>query len=375
MRGRRTTSQKLKWAVTTEIVGITLHFDIVTDTFLPANYNYNFHAWFLREIEKDDRTLSAYLHDGQSEKPFTLSHLEGKLESQSHQILLRSGNTYSFTITALYPPLCQWLAKWLETLPSTIALQNAILPLSLVNISLPPQTYKQLFDAEIPSDRNISLRFITPTGFRSKGHHLPLPIPRNIFQSYLRRWKDFSGYSGNGDEFLAWIEEVVFVSRHEIKSSRATVGKQGTVTGFTGVVEFGVDRKAENHPDYERLLYALARFAPYCGTGHKTTFGLGQTRFGVELKEEGSIVPGLQTLLADRIGYLTDIFLNLKKNPDSDRAKQSASTWATIMARREMGESLQAIAQDLEMPYETAKSYCKLARRSLNLVNKFNRIL
>ena len=366
MRAKRITATKTRWAANTEIVGITLQFGIATDTLLPANYNYYLHAWFLREVEKDDPALSAYLHDGQSEKPFTLSHLQGKLESQSHQVLLRGGETYTWTITALYKPLCEWLAKWLETLPPAIELRKASLPLRQVEISPSPQTYAQLFDAEIPSDRNISFRFITPTGFRSKGHHLPLPIPHNIFHSYLRRWQDFSGYDCDAEDFLAWVDEVVFVSSHEIKSSRVTVGKQGTVTGFTGVVEFGVERKAAKQPDYERLLYALARFATYCATGHKTTFGLGQTRLGEEVSKEESMLPALQTVLADRMAYLTDVFLQLKKNPDGDRAKHSASIWATIMARRELGESLQAISLDLEMPYETVKSYCKLARRALS---------
>ena len=30
-----------------------------------------------------------------------------------------------------------------------------------------------------------------------------------------------------------------------------------------------------------------------------------------------------------------------------------------------MGESLQAIAQDMEIPYESVKTYAKLARRAL----------
>jgi CRISPR-associated endoribonuclease Cas6 len=30
-----------------------------------------------------------------------------------------------------------------------------------------------------------------------------------------------------------------------------------------------------------------------------------------------------------------------------------------------MGESLQVVAEDLEMPYETVKTYVKLARRAL----------
>ncbi|HEY9674492.1 MAG TPA: hypothetical protein V6D11_23840 [Waterburya sp.] len=36
-----------------------------------------------------------------------------------------------------------------------------------------------------------------------------------------------------------------------------------------------------------------------------------------------------------------------------------------ILARREMGESLRAIAVGLEMGYETAKAYAKLAQRAL----------
>lgn len=48
-----------------------------------------------------------------------------------------------------------------------------------------------------------------------------------------------------------------------------------------------------------------------------------------------------------------------------DRASQIAETWATSLARRELGEGLPAIAQDLEMPYETVKTYVKLTRKAL----------
>ncbi len=47
------------------------------------------------------------------------------------------------------------------------------------------------------------------------------------------------------------------------------------------------------------------------------------------------------------------------------RAQEIAAKWATILARREMGESLQVIAQDMGIPYETVKTYAKLARRAL----------
>lgn len=67
----------------------------------------------------------------------------------------------------------------------------------------------------------------------------------------------------------------------------------------------------------------------------------------------------------DRIADLTEQLLSRQKRPDNDRARQVCQTRATILDRRELGESLMVIAADLEMPYETVKTYAKLARRSL----------
>ncbi|MBD2109307.1 hypothetical protein [Nodosilinea sp. FACHB-13] len=97
-----------------------------------------------------------------------------------------------------------------------------------------------------------------------------------------------------------------------------------------------------------------------------TTFGLGQTRLGWHLSQaEPQPVPAAQRLLADRIEELTTYFVNQKKRTGGTRAQDSAETWATVLARRELGDSLQTIAEDLSIPYETAKTHSKLARRSL----------
>jgi CRISPR-associated endoribonuclease Cas6 len=40
-------------------------------------------------------------------------------------------------------------------------------------------------------------------------------------------------------------------------------------------------------------------------------------------------------------------------------------TWATILARREMGDPLKIIAEDLQMLPLTVKTYAKLARKAL----------
>jgi len=70
-------------------------------------------------------------------------------------------------------------------------------------------------------------------------------------------------------------------------------------------------------------------------------------------------------LLAERIEELTTFFVDQKKRTGGNRAQDSAEKWATILARRELGDSLQAIAKDMDLRYDTAKTYCKLARRAL----------
>jgi len=188
----------------------------------------------------------------------------------------------------------------------------------------------------------------------------------NVFHSYLRRWNDFAATPVDQDTFLAWVDEYVLITRHQVATVKVLAGKKGAVTGFTGAVEFGLAKEAYQQPEFCTLFSALGKLAPYCGTGHKTTFGLGQTRLGWSSQAVVD-VPDVESLLAKRIEELTDIFKAQRKRTGGDRAVEIASTWATILARREMGESLQVVAEDLQMPYETVKTYAKLARRALKV--------
>jgi CRISPR-associated endoribonuclease Cas6 len=129
-------------------------------------------------------------------------------------------------------------------------------------------------------------------------------------------------------------------------------------------VELGLARTANQNLDYFRLFYALASFAPYCGTGHKTTFGLGQTRLGWSSKLVRDI-PDVESVLAKRIEDLTEIFTLQRKRQGGERASEIAIKWGTILARREMGDSLMQISTDTGIPYETVKTYVKLARKAL----------
>lgn len=192
-----------------------------------------------------------------------------------------------------------------------------------------------------------------------------MPLPQNVFHSYLRRWNDFSNKPIEQNIFLEWVDENVIIHCHQLTSVKVTGGKKGTVTGFTGAVEYGLTQAASAQPEFVQLFKALSQLAPYCGTGHKTTFGLGQTRLGWLQAAANVEIPAPETQLQQRIAQLTEMLMAKHKRTGGERAISVCQTRATILARREMGESLQDIATDLEMPYETVKTYVKLAQKAL----------
>ncbi|WP_353930208.1 CRISPR-associated endoribonuclease Cas6 [Okeanomitos corallinicola TIOX110] len=365
---RKTPSKNtpLAWAKNTELIGLAFDLEVTNSTSLYSQYTIGLHAWFLDQVRQINPDLSAYLHDGESEKPFNISALEGQLLPTGKQLQLQTNYTYRWQINAISQPVVEFLSQWLTQLPPILKLQDTSLQIKYVNIVHPPTTYTQLLQSSIKNHRNINLSFISPTSFRRKGHHFPLPVPINLFHSYLRRWNDFSGIPIEQDSFLNWIDENVIIHKHHLKSLKVAAGKRGSVTGFTGAISLGLNKQAVANVEFTQLFYALLQLAPYSGTGHKTTFGLGQTSLDWVEPESKISTEIINNLLPERIEELTAIFTAQRKRKGGERTEKIATTWATILARREMGESLQVIAQDLEIPYTTAKTYVKLARRKLN---------
>ena len=354
----------LIWADDTELVSLVFELEVTDSTALYSQYTIGLHAWFLDQVRQINPTLSAYLHDSESEKPFSMSALEGQLLPTGKQLQLQANYRYRWQINAISQPVVQFLSQWLTQPPTTLKLRDACLQVKQISIVNPPTTYNQLLQSSI-NHRNINLSFISPTSFRRKGHHFPLPVPFNLFHSYLRRWNDFSGMPIEQEAFLEWIDENVIIHKHHLESVKVAAGKRGSVTGFTGAISLGLTKTALDNIEFTQLFYALVQLAPYCGTGHKTTFGLGQTCLNWVNPESNISSTAITNLLPERIEELTTIFTAQRKRIGGERTEKIATTWATILARREMGESLQVIAEDLEIPYTTAKTYVKLARRML----------
>ncbi len=68
-------SSSLLWPKKTELVGLRLQLQPLQNVSLYPQYAIGLHAWFLDQVRQDNPDLSAYLHDEEAEKPFTLSAL------------------------------------------------------------------------------------------------------------------------------------------------------------------------------------------------------------------------------------------------------------------------------------------------------------
>ncbi|MBE9059751.1 CRISPR-associated endoribonuclease Cas6 [cf. Phormidesmis sp. LEGE 11477] len=357
-------SARSLWPKTSELVSLEFSLQPHSDCELYAQYTIGLHAWFLQQIQSFDPDLSAYLHNGQSEKAFSISGLNGQFVGHRQTLKLQASQTYTWRVNALSKQVAQGLSIWLRQQPDTVELNNAPLAIASIHLAQDPTTYTKLLNAAKADSGSVSLSFVSPTSFRRKGQHLPLPLPTNVFHSYLRRWNHFARKAVDQDSFLDWIDNKVIIQQHQLSSIKVVAGKQGSVTGFTGAITYKLDRSAADNPDFQTLFYALVRLAPFCGTGHKTTFGLGETHLGWQADQQSAPVPTLQQILAERIEALTELFLSQRKRQGGNRAKDTAQKWATILARREQGDRLDAIAQDMNIPYETVKTYSKLARKA-----------
>lgn len=347
----------------TELLILELKLQAQNSDLLSPYYSTALHALFLSEVQQINPQLSQKLHDNSTEKAFTISRLQGDLKLIKKQINITKGDTYSWFISALSKPVVDCLKEWLTTLPKSLNIHQVTFEVIQVQIVQQQEKYTDLMTNDLP--KSLSLSFISPTSFRRQGNHFPLPLPYNLFHSYLRRWNDFSQQPYFSKDFLNWIDKMVIISKHQLQTSKVTAGKKGLVTGFTGAIEIQLSKEANSNLEYCQLYSALVKLAPYCGTGHKTTFGLGQTRLGWLLESAFSPLLAVETQLAQRIEELTNIFLLSQKRPSGDRAKNVCHIRAQILARREFSEALTLIASDLNMPYETVKTYVKIARKIL----------
>ncbi len=239
-------------------------------------------ALFYRLLHEGDAALAQRVHDADAVKPFTVSPLNGKLPRVAGARMAVAGLTYWARLTtlsdeiynALNPVL---LGRFLHG--GTVTLDGV--EFKVIDVATEPReetrwgrlsSVEEIWARAEPLP-DVTLRFVSPTAFKQRGLSLLFPIPTNVFHSYREKWNAFAAPPIE-DEFLVWVEQNVAVEAHHLQT-RLVWFDGFQLGGFVGWVRYTV---RESNARRLRQLNALADFAFYCGTGYKTTQGMGQTR-------------------------------------------------------------------------------------------------
>ena len=243
------------------------------------------HALLLDTVEQTDAALARSLHEGSGPRPFTASSLLGRFPAG----LADMSELYTMRFTALRGDVTRGLLAASSpggALAPGARLTLAGLPLQvesvLTAVDAHPwagsESYAGLVATRLAggeaSARQISLRFTSPTSFRSQERHIPLPLPELVFGSLLDRWNAFAPLA-LPVETRRYASECLAVSRYDL-ATRPVPGKEGGLrVGAVGQITY----TALNYDRYwMSILNALAAFALFSGVGVGTASGLGQCR-------------------------------------------------------------------------------------------------
>ena len=240
------------------------------------------HALFFNLLKVSDERVAAQVHRPTQYKPFTASLLVGRFRTGGASPQVIVGNEYSVRLTFLSADLfahfMDAVLKLGHGLLETAGVGFRIVQ-ALVNPNDSPLCNFSTFEALLSSamcQREVTLQFSSPTAFRSGGRrNVIFPEPALVFGSYLSRWRHFSPPQANLSGDIGECFTRILVHRYQLKTKLLTF-KNYKEIGFQGKCTFELGSMFSD--DQVRVLNALADFAFYCGTGAKTTMGMGQTR-------------------------------------------------------------------------------------------------
>ncbi len=218
---------------------------------------------------KEEPQVGELLHSGPV-KPFSISAPYLFKERELRSIYF----TFNLLNSELYPKISRFLF-----FPKVDNFFIGGVKVELLSVKpLEIKSYEELLDLA-PPKREIVLDFISPTAFKRGRWDYPLPEPKLVFSSLLRRWNAFSPLKLE-EGLLKKLSYSLTVSGCWIKTKKVEVMEGVKFIGFVGRVFFYCEGlKMEEL----KTLNALSLFAPFSGVGKKTTMAFGSVRV---LKDE-----------------------------------------------------------------------------------------
>lgn len=266
--------------VAPDVYSVSITLRALTEGVISETHGYQAHALLLSILRTSDQSLAEELHALDGVKPFTVSPLQGRFGRAQGGLKVIPASTYSLRLTFLksdiFAHFLNGALKWGDNavdLGSVSFRMEEVNPGYRRNSSTGFQSYQGILNGA-STWHQIELQFSSPTAFRSGGkRNVVFPAPELVFGSYLNRWQVFSTVKLD-DSISSWFDRIV-VARYKLGTQILNFGSYQEV-GFTGRCRYELDKNTPE--EVAHALNALANFAFYCGTGAKTTMGMGQTK-------------------------------------------------------------------------------------------------
>lgn len=140
-------------------------------------------------------------------------------------------------------------------------------------------SYEEILQTEVKP--YLSFSFLTPTVFKKGIINYPLPDPKILFKSLIKKWNHFSPYRISVN-LQSTIEEKLYIVFAKIRTHKISLSLGGFLIGFTGRVLYGGKTLTEEELKWINI---LGTFSNFSGIGRKTTMNFGMTEF-IGLDEE-----------------------------------------------------------------------------------------
>ena len=241
------------------------------------------HGFWYKQWESFDSGTADALHDETQVPPFSLSPLMQLPRPQNGITRVTRGISAWFRVATLNRQLSEKLiTHWTANLPKEIELAG--IKWTITGIAETPEkhpwarqiSYQDLASRHLFNNRPPSrwkLAFETPLTFNSGLGHLPFPLPNNLIGSWMRRWQAFAPLA-LPEELPQSVREQLMVNHFDMRTIPLRQGKR-LIIGGAGSYSL----KAIKMPASERAqVDLLANYAFFCGSGYKTTQGMGMTK-------------------------------------------------------------------------------------------------
>lgn len=261
-----------------------------TDVTLRPTMGHHAHAAFLSILRESAPDLAETLHAQSAQKPFTVSPLIGKGKKYDNRLHIRAGTECKLRFTFLDDELFKHFGKAFLTLTMPpIRLGEAIFQVRQIVSHATEEhswskneTYAGLIQSA-KTDTQMSFQFYSPTAFRRltpRGRQTRndayVDIPR-CYQSWVNKWNAFAPIELDKAKILDFVREYGQVTSVSTKS-RVLNFEKHTEVGWVGTCTWTFYPEDSLDESLLRTVNCLSDFAFYCGTGYKTTMGMGQTR-------------------------------------------------------------------------------------------------